>query len=464
MGEKIMMSWGYSPLAIDLPENVVQIVAPNEFPAVEDETAEIKRALNNPYAKQPLRELAAGKKSAVVIVSDSSRKFPRNLMLSLVIQELTAASVEHIQPIIGGGNHPEFPDELKDFDDATQHRFPFIRNDSRKRSGFICVGSTSSKVRGFFYDYARQELGAAIKRLPGTIIGTAGALIRLKLRQAARLAAPEIVGNIIMALGASLRTKVYIKKEVVQADLKVTIGQIKPHYFAGYGGGAKSILPAVAAIRSIASNHFMKSHPRCKLGIVDDNIVRQDMEEAARFCEPLFIVNAVMNGEGKLVQVVAGDVVAAHRAGVDTCSKISNVKVKKAPIVIISTPYPASMNIYQTTKQVAPAAMMLKPGGVIICMGECPLGVGPLFTINHIIFNLSLKRYLPPGTDVLLVSSLKPEEVSRTFFKPMPDLPAALKFARNKLGPDAEITIVPNGSLLVPVTGNDDDRQGIITH
>jgi nickel-dependent lactate racemase len=463
MGEKIMMSWGYSPLAIDLPENVVQIVTPNEFPAVEGETAEIKRALDNPYDKQPLRELAAGKKSAVVIISDSSRKFPRNLMLRLVIEELTAAGVELIQPIIGGGNHPEFPDELQDFDDEILHRFPFIRNDSRKNSDFICVGSTSSKVREFFYGYARQELGAAIKRLPTTIKGTVAALLRLRLRHAARLAAPDVVTNIIMALGASLRTKVYVKREVVQADLKVTIGQVKPHYFAGYGGGAKSILPAVASIRSIASNHFMKSHPRCKLGIVDENILRQDMEEAARFCEPVFIVNAVMNGEGELVHVVSGDVVAAHRAGVETCSKISNVPVKKTPIVIISTPYPASMNIYQTTKQVATAAMMLKPGGVIICMGECPLGIGPVFTINHVIFNLSLKGYLPPGADVLLISDLKAEEVARTFFKPMPDLPAALKFACNKLGPDAEITIVPNGSLLVPMTKDDDDRQGIAT-
>jgi nickel-dependent lactate racemase len=121
------------------------------------------------------------------------------------------------------------------------------------------------------------------------------------------------------------------------------------------------------------------------------------------------------------------------------------------------------MNIYQTTKQVATAAMMLKPGGVIICMGECPLGIGPVFTINHVIFNLSLKGYLPPGADVLLISDLKAEEVARTFFKPMPDLPAALKFACNKLGPDAEITIVPNGSLLVPMTKDDDDRQGIAT-
>jgi nickel-dependent lactate racemase len=282
------------------------------------------------------------------------------------------------------------------------------------------------------------------------------------MRHAARLAAPEIVAKIIMALGASLRTKVYVKREVVQADLKVTIGQIKPHYFAGYGGGAKSILPAVSSLKSIASNHFMKSHPRCKLGIVDGNIVRQDMEEAARFCEPVFIVNAVLNGEGEMVQVVAGDVVAAHRAGVETCARISNVQAKKTPIVIISTPYPASMNIYQATKQVAPAAMMVEPGGVIICMAQCPLGIGPVFTINHIIFNLSLKRYLPPGTDVLLISSLKAEEVARTFFKPMPDLSAALKFARNKLGPDAGITIVPNGSLLVPIT-EDDDPQGIVT-
>jgi nickel-dependent lactate racemase len=182
------------------------------------------------------------------------------------------------------------------------------------------------------------------------------------------------------------------------------------------------------------------------------------MEEAARFCEPVFIVNAVMNGEGELSQVVAGDVVAAHRAGVETCAKISNVSAKKTPIVIISTPYPASMNIYQTTKQVATAAMMLKPGGVIICMAECPLGVGPVFTINHVIFNLSLKGYLPPGADVLLVSNLDAAEVSRTFFTPMPDLPAALEFARNKLGPNAEITIAPNGGLLVPMTEDEDPR------
>ncbi|UCD85372.1 MAG: DUF2088 domain-containing protein, partial [Deltaproteobacteria bacterium] len=244
---------------------------------------------------------------------------------------------------------------------------------------------------------------------------------------------------------------------VAEADVKILTGQIKPHYFSGYSGGAKGLMPGVASAISIGANHRIKVEPRARLGIINNNPTRMDMEEAARMAGVDFILNVVLNYRKEVVKVVAGDVIEAHREGVKIARKVAELRfAEKADIVIISETLPMSMNLYQASKLIAPAAKLLNPGGVIILAGECHEGTGQLDLVNKVIYEMGLKNYLPEEHTILLVSGMSEDTVKTTFCpKYVPSLEKALERAYEIAGKQASICIIPRGGDLIPITGDE---------
>ena len=211
-------------------------------------------------------------------------------------------------------------------------------------------------------------------------------------------------------------TRVCYPKHVIEADLRILIGEIRPHYFAGYAGGAKTLFPGVAGVDGIWANHELKASPGARLGQVEHNPCRADMEEAAELAGPSFIINVIRAPNGSVVDIVAGHPIEAHREGVRRARPVFECDGgPPARMVVISDGYPVTMNLYQACKPLPPAGAVLKEGGTIVLAAQCGDGIGPVDVINEAIYRLGSVHSLPRNHRVILVSERSPKEVQPTF-------------------------------------------------
>ena len=172
--------------------------------------------------------------------------------------------------------------------------------------------------------------------------------------------------------------KVQVNRIFAEADVRVLLGDVGFHYYAGYGGGRKSVLPAVGGEETIKHNHSMLLHANARTGNLDDNPVHQDMTEAARLAKVDFILNVVQNKKGEIVKAFAGDLEQVFGEAVKLVNEMYRIPVdRRADIVVVSAGgYPADMNLYQAYKALDNALDAVKRGGVIILVAECPEGHG----------------------------------------------------------------------------------------
>ena len=240
-------------------------------------------------------------------------------------------------------------------------------------------------------------------------------------------------------------TEVRYPRAALEADLRIVVGEIRPHYFAGYAGGAKGIFPGVAGEAGIWHNHTLKAAPGARLGRVDGNPCRADLEAAAALAGPAFLLNVVRGARG-LVTAVAGDLVAAHREGVRRARPLFEIEAPPpAAAVVVSDQSPVTMNLYQACKLLPPAGPLLAPGGTIILAAACHAGLGPVPVINEAIYRLGVVHALPPDHRVVLVSEHPASTVAPSFCEWAPTVEAALA----ALG-DPPAHVLPYGGDLVP--------------
>jgi nickel-dependent lactate racemase len=266
-------------------------------------------------------------------------------------------------------------------------------------------------------------------------------------------------------------TPVEVLEEVASSDLVVATGNIEYHYYAGYSGGAKSLLPGVSSECSIVKNHELMRDPRSVSGRLDSP-VRVDMEDAASVAGLDFILNAVCNSKKEIVKATAGDFLMAHRAGAAVVDEMYRRPVQPAEIVITCAGgRPKDINLFQAQKALDNAKEAAVAGGTIILLAECSEGLGnPVFERwakeaesaedcverfgreyefgGHkaaLIARESLRHHL------IIVSSM-PTELSRMcFFEPAKTLEEAVAMAREREGKDASLLIMPHGNLTLAV-------------
>jgi nickel-dependent lactate racemase len=245
-------------------------------------------------------------------------------------------------------------------------------------------------------------------------------------------------------------TRLRLHRCVAEADLVVTTGRVKPHGFAGYGGGVKGIFPGLGHDEDVRQNHRLRAAAGAVLGRADENPCREDMEEAVRrLGRDTFMLNVVAAG-GVVTGAVAGDVILAHRAGVRRLRPWVEVRVAPAPVVLASAPLPVAGSLYQATKLIPPGARLLEEGGVLVLAAECPQGIGPEQVVNEAIFAQGVRRYLPGRFTLLLVSGMDRATVGRSFATFSPSLEAALAEARRLTG-GGRMLVLPDAGDLVPV-------------
>jgi nickel-dependent lactate racemase len=214
-------------------------------------------------------------------------------------------------------------------------------------------------------------------------------------------------------------TPVRLHRCVLDADLVIATGTIRPHYFAGFGAGVKAIFPGLGASRDIRKNHELKLHPRARAGVVDENPCRLDLEAAVRMVPtPTFLLNGIAAPDHEIHGAVAGDLWQAFRVGADRCRQWCRVTVeKRAPIVIASDVLPVTSSLYQACKIAAAVAHLVLPHGRLVIVAQCPDGTGPVDVVNRAIYETGIAPRLAPGVVVELVSSLSEDVVATTFAK-----------------------------------------------
>lgn len=385
--EYLEIPYGRTPLRFPKPSNLLGVIEPNYIKPKAPLMEELRNALHNPIGTPRLKDIVKPHNTVGIALSDATRNVPRQEILDAILEELSFVKDQNITLFVGGGNHPEYDIKLLKLREETYKRFRIVYHHSLEDAEMQYVGRTREG------------------------------------------------------------TEVKVNKKFTECDIKILTGAIKPHYFAGFSGGAKGLLPGLSSFTTIATNHLMKSRPKAKLGITDGNPVREDMEEAALLAGVNFIVNVIPNHKGEVIHAVAGDVVSAHREGIKWTKRVVEVEVKqKADLVIASDKPPITMDLYQASKLVAPAGCFLKEGGAIILAAECNEGTGPLHIVNTVIYETGLKNYLPERHTVYLVSSLNEEVVKETYCMYAPSVDSVLEQKGN-----ASVIVLPYAGWVIPI-------------
>lgn len=222
-------------------------------------------------------------------------------------------------------------------------------------------------------------------------------------------------------------TRVRLLAEVAEAELVIATGRIRPHYFAGFSGGAKAIFPGSALPEDALDNHRLKADPSARLGRVEDNACRLDMEAAARLLPGrAFMLNVLSDVEGTPVAAAAGDPVAAHRALLAKARELFTVSAPRTRVVVVADRPPVTSSLYQASKLLPPAGALLSDGGIVILLADLTQGIGPVERVNRGIYELGVRPQLPLGHRVLLVSGLDAAAARAGYAEPRPSLDSAL--------------------------------------
>jgi len=319
----VWLPYGKTEVCVRVPtQNFLGLIEPKEKPGVLDARAEIERALKEPVGSKKLSEIVKPEHKVAIVVDDATRPAPSHLMVPPILDELNMAGVknENITIIFGCGTHKAVKNEevVRLLDEAVLNRVKAISHDC-KAEDLVYVGTT-------------QKHG----------------------------------------------TKVYLNRIFAEADVKILTGDVCFHYYAGYGGGRKSVLPAVSGEETIKHNHAMLLHPNAKTGVLEGNPIHEDMVEAAKLAKVDFILNVVTNSKREIVKAFAGDLEQAFYEGVKVVDDMYRIPVdRKADIVVVSPGgYPADVNLFQAYKGVDSALEVVKRGGVIVLLAECSQGHG----------------------------------------------------------------------------------------
>ena len=400
--------------------NGVLVSKVEEYVPTMGETDLVKDALNNPISSLPLCELAKDKKHIVIISSDHTRPVPSHITMPVLLEEIRKYNKDvRISILIATGMHrPTTYEELVN------------------KYGKKIVDEEEIVIHDAYDDSQMAFKG-------------------------------------VLPSGGEL----WVNKLAVEADLLISEGFIEPHFFAGFSGGRKSVLPGIASKKTVLWNHNAKfiANKNSRAGNLQDNPVHRDMLFAAKQVNLAFILNVVINGEKKVIKAFAGNLEEAHAHGCKLVKEIAEVKPVYSDIVITTNGgYPLDQNIYQTVKGMTAGEACVNPGGVIIILSSCADGTGGEFFYKLLAEKSSAKeayeslnnvepcdtefdqweaqilaRILCKANVIIVSDKCDPEIIKGMHIKHAYSLDEALETAKSIVGEDKKITIIPDGISVI---------------
>ncbi len=409
----MQLKYGHSSLVLTLPDSLpVELIRAGRALPAADEISVIENALAAPIGSRPLAEIVRPGQKVAIVTSDITRPCPSDRLLPPLLDELNRGGVgdADIRLVFGLGTH---------------------RSQSQAEQKSLVGENVFRRVQCVDSDPADCVLVGETRR----------------------------------------GTPVWVFRPVVEADVRVCVGNIEFHWFAGYSGGVKAIIPGVANAHTIRQNHRWMTQPGAVTAALDGNPVREDIEEAGEMVGVHFILNAILNESKTIVGAVAGHPRQAHRAGCQKLDECGLVTIDHpADIVIVSAGgHPKDLNLYQAQKALDNARPIVAPGGIIILVAECLEGMG------HRVFEQWM--HMPGGPEAIiaeiqrefvlgghkaaavamtmrqariaLVSAMPADDVRAMGFLPFANLGEAVEFAFTQFS-TPRIAVMPEGGSVVP--------------
>ncbi len=321
---KVILAYGKTGLEITLPDGVpVRVVEPTFVKAGDDQKGLIAASLRNPVGTPPLAKMVKPGNTVAVVFSDITRPTPNHLIIPAVLDELEAAGVpgKNITLFNSTGTHRLNTDaELEGMLGAdVVKNYRIVQNDARASGQHVVVGRTRS-------------------------------------------------GN-----------EVKLQKDFLACSFKILTGFIEPHFFAGFSGGGKAVMPGMAHLDTVMRNHNARNidDEKANWGVLDGNPIRSEVNEAASLAKPDFLVNVTLNKNKDVTASFAGDWMKAYAEGTAYVKKTAMVRTDSLYDVVITSNsgYPLDLNLYQAVKGMSAAAKVVKPGGSIVVAAECWDGI-----------------------------------------------------------------------------------------
>jgi nickel-dependent lactate racemase len=272
--------------------------------------------------------------------------------------------------------------------------------------------------------------------------------------------------------------EIRLHRELLDCDLKILTGFIEPHFFAGFSGGGKAVMPGMAALPTILHNHSAANmdHPRSTWGITDGNPVYEEVQEAAAMVDGCFLLNVALNRDKKITAVFSGDLEPAHREGCNYVRNSSMVRVASPFDVVITSNsgHPLDLNLYQSVKGMSAAAGITKEGGEIIVAAECWDGIPDHGEFGRLLLETEsptalLERIRTPGfhtqdmwqAQILAKvvernrvhfhsDNLTAEQLSNAFLTHCTSIEETVESLQRERGDDLTICVLPEGPVTIP--------------
>ncbi len=417
----IDLAYGREGLTVSVPDRA-QIVRPRFTPGVLDETQELIKAFRSPIHSLPLAELSSPGDTAVIVHTDITRATPNDRILPVLIRELESAGVrrEDIILLNGLGTHRrQTESELRAMlGDELVDTYLCLQHDCHDDANLVPLGHTS--------------------------------------------------------LGHPVR----INKQFFEADLRILTGFIEPHFFAGYSGGPKAVLPSLAGAESVFTNHglAMIADSRASWGVIEGNPIWEEMRDVALKTNPTFLLNVTLNSDREITGVFAGDMLEAHARGCAFVKETAMVGVDVPYDIVLTTNsgYPLDQNLYQSVKGISAASQIVTDGGAIIIATACedglpdhgqyaellkragsPAGVmalisEPGFSVQDQ-WQVQIQAQIQQKAEIFVYShNLTDDQIEQALFTPCHDIGDTVQKLQQRYGKNARICVLPEGPQTIP--------------
>lgn len=416
---RVQLAYGRGHLPLDLPAACTTIIEPTRLPGLADERAAVFEALDKPIGTTALKDWLGPQSRVCIVFTDITRATPNERLIPWLLDYLAAVPRSRITLVNGLGTHrPNTAAELETM-------------------------LTPEVVRS----------------------------CRVLNHE------PDNRGELVQFGATSDGTPALLNRHLAEADVRIITGFIEPHFFAGFSGGPKGIMPGVAGLETVLSNHRAAhiAEPGATFGITDGNPIWEEMRDIALRPGLSFLLNVALNEQRQITGVFAGDLVAAHHSGCGFV-KASAMQPVAAPFDVVITTnsgYPLDQNLYQGVKGLSAGARILKPGGTLILACECRDGVPAESSFDRmlrsaaspeeILAKLSNSQSVEPEqwqaqilaliqreAKILLLSSLRDDQVRSAHLAPCHNIEEAVGRLIAEAPQALRIGVLPQGPLTIP--------------
>ena len=417
---KVRLDYGTEGLEVELPDERTTVIEPAYPKGVADPLAALRRALEEPIGSPKLAELVKEGSRVAISVCDGTRAQPRERMLRALFEAMPRVRPEDVVILVATGTHrantKEELERMLGSEIATQYRV--VNHDARDRASLSFAGGTSNGV------------------------------------------------------------PVWLNREWLAADVRVTTGFVEPHFFAGFSGGPKMVAPGLAGLSTTMVLHDARhiGHPKAVWGVTEGNPIHDDLREIARMTGVHFAFDVTLNGEKQITAAFAGELFEEHRRACAQ-SKREAMRGVDAPFDVVVTTnsgFPLDQNLYQSVKGMSAAAQIVKEGGVIVCAAECRDGLpnhgayaellrrgrsaDELLAMVHEPgfaepdqWQVQVQSQIQKRARVLVKTSfLSAEELRAAHFEPIEDVSVETRRSLESAGPGARLCVLPRGPQTIP--------------